>query len=165
MPVPHHSVFTGRMAFLPPNQQRQSTDSTLNQPSFLKLFQVGWINKKSTLEMEFYIGCRSCHPTNSSKTLPTSPLLLFTVPVNRTYCTGPEISLKIVHTIHSSEYHHFQISCHKFPMTWFTTANRWQMVEWQDRAATVMNVIHRHYSLMSLLRVTDILFKWPSFLE
>jgi len=27
MPVPHHSVFTGRMPFLPPNQQRQSTES------------------------------------------------------------------------------------------------------------------------------------------
>ena len=26
-PVPHHSVFTGRMPFLPPNQQRQSTAS------------------------------------------------------------------------------------------------------------------------------------------
>ena len=26
MPVPHHSVFTGQMAFLPPNQQRQSTE-------------------------------------------------------------------------------------------------------------------------------------------
>jgi len=25
-PVPHHSVFTGRMPFLPPNQQRQSTE-------------------------------------------------------------------------------------------------------------------------------------------
>ena len=25
-PAPHHSVFTGRMPFLPPNQQRQSTD-------------------------------------------------------------------------------------------------------------------------------------------
>ena len=25
MPAPHHSVFTGRMPFLPPNQQRQST--------------------------------------------------------------------------------------------------------------------------------------------
>jgi len=24
MPAPHHSVFTGRMPFLPPNQQRQS---------------------------------------------------------------------------------------------------------------------------------------------
>jgi len=27
-PVPHHSVFTGRMPFLPPNQQRQSTEGT-----------------------------------------------------------------------------------------------------------------------------------------
>jgi len=26
-PAPHHSVFTGRMPFLPPNQQRQSTES------------------------------------------------------------------------------------------------------------------------------------------
>jgi len=28
MPAPHHSVFTGRMPFLPPNQQRQSTEGT-----------------------------------------------------------------------------------------------------------------------------------------
>jgi len=27
MPAPHHSVFTGWMPFLPPNQQRQSTES------------------------------------------------------------------------------------------------------------------------------------------
>jgi len=26
MPVPHHSVFTGRMPFLPPNKERQSTE-------------------------------------------------------------------------------------------------------------------------------------------
>jgi len=26
MPAPHHSVFTGRMPFLPPNQQRQGTE-------------------------------------------------------------------------------------------------------------------------------------------
>jgi len=26
MPAPHHSYFTGRMPFLPPNQQRQSTE-------------------------------------------------------------------------------------------------------------------------------------------
>ena len=26
MPTPHHSVFTGQMPFLPPNQQRQSTE-------------------------------------------------------------------------------------------------------------------------------------------
>ena len=27
-PTPHHSFFTGRMPFLPPNQQRQSTEGT-----------------------------------------------------------------------------------------------------------------------------------------
>jgi len=30
-PTPHHSFFTGRMPFLPPNQQRQSTEGTINQ--------------------------------------------------------------------------------------------------------------------------------------
>ena len=29
-PAPHHSVFTGRMPFLPPNQQRQSTEGVSN---------------------------------------------------------------------------------------------------------------------------------------
>jgi len=29
-PAPHHSVFTGRMPFLPPNQQRQSTEGTIS---------------------------------------------------------------------------------------------------------------------------------------
>ena len=28
MPAPHHSVFTGRMPFLPPNQQCQSTEAS-----------------------------------------------------------------------------------------------------------------------------------------
>jgi len=31
MPVPHHSVYTGRMAFLPPNQQRQSTEGVVHR--------------------------------------------------------------------------------------------------------------------------------------
>jgi len=43
MPAPHHSVFTGRMLFLPSNQQRQSTEGimqnslpilTLRKPGF-----------------------------------------------------------------------------------------------------------------------------------
>jgi len=32
MPAPHYSVFTGRMPFLPPNQQRQSTEGNQYQP-------------------------------------------------------------------------------------------------------------------------------------
>jgi len=37
-PAPHHSVFTGRMPFLPPNQQRQSTEGKINLKLKLKLF-------------------------------------------------------------------------------------------------------------------------------
>jgi len=32
MPTPHHSVFTGRMPFLPPNQQHQSTEAFSLKP-------------------------------------------------------------------------------------------------------------------------------------
>jgi len=35
MPAPHHSVFTGRMSFLPPNQQRQSTEGN---PLYLHIY-------------------------------------------------------------------------------------------------------------------------------
>ena len=33
-PAPHYSVFTGRMPFLPPNQQRQSTEGTQSPPHY-----------------------------------------------------------------------------------------------------------------------------------
>jgi len=36
-PAPHHSVFTGRMPFLRPNQQRQSTEGTI------KATKSGWV--------------------------------------------------------------------------------------------------------------------------
>jgi len=32
MPAPHHSVFTGRMPFLLPNQQHQSTEGISDLP-------------------------------------------------------------------------------------------------------------------------------------
>jgi len=32
-PVPHHSVFTGQMLSLPPNQQRQSTEGNIETES------------------------------------------------------------------------------------------------------------------------------------
>ena len=35
MPAPHHSFFTGRTPFLPPNQQRQSTEG--NQATYTKI--------------------------------------------------------------------------------------------------------------------------------
>ena len=31
MPAPHHSIFTGRMLFLTPNQKCQSTESKIKQ--------------------------------------------------------------------------------------------------------------------------------------
>jgi len=31
MPATHHSVFTGQMPFLPPDQQHQSTEGTLSE--------------------------------------------------------------------------------------------------------------------------------------
>jgi len=33
MSAPHHLVFTGWMPFLPPNQQRQSTEGIKQQPT------------------------------------------------------------------------------------------------------------------------------------
>ena len=39
-PTPHHSVFTGRMPFLPPNQQRQSTEGKNTTSSAFKLFTI-----------------------------------------------------------------------------------------------------------------------------
>ena len=43
MPAPHHSVFTGRMPFLPPNQQRQSTVGNFNMvDSKYKELQKQW---------------------------------------------------------------------------------------------------------------------------
>jgi len=37
-PAPHHSVFTGRMPFLPPNQQHQSTEGSWTQHDYTKMF-------------------------------------------------------------------------------------------------------------------------------
>jgi len=37
MPAPHHSVFTGRMPFLPPNQQRQSTEGIKYIASYIAI--------------------------------------------------------------------------------------------------------------------------------
>jgi len=41
IPALHHSVFTGRMPFLTPDQQRQSTEAGLN---VIKIFltNIGW---------------------------------------------------------------------------------------------------------------------------
>ena len=50
-PAPHHSVFTGRMPFLLPNQQHQSTEGKIFTAHFLRNISVkiitGWCSLKS----------------------------------------------------------------------------------------------------------------------
>jgi len=47
MPTPHHSVFTGRMPFLPSDQQRQSTEGNTvnNYPVIIFLWQSAGITQ------------------------------------------------------------------------------------------------------------------------
>jgi len=49
-PAPHHSVFSGRMPFLPPNQQRQSTEGTTNRQTTINdhKFLAGSSSKHAT---------------------------------------------------------------------------------------------------------------------
>ena len=47
-PVPHHSVFTGRMPFLPPNQQRQSTEGQTGWVKAQKITSVPYISSSYT---------------------------------------------------------------------------------------------------------------------
>jgi len=42
MPAPHYSVFTGRMPFLPPNQQRQSSEGKISLLYHYKKIQRAW---------------------------------------------------------------------------------------------------------------------------
>jgi len=41
-PAPHHSVFTGRMPFLLPNQQRQSTEGTSTEGTTSREIEIGF---------------------------------------------------------------------------------------------------------------------------
>jgi len=62
-PTSHHSVFTGRMPFLPPNQQRQSTEGTYHIPHVLYTLQ--------TLTCcLFHVFALSLHPVVSVLQLP-----------------------------------------------------------------------------------------------
>jgi len=58
MPAPHHSFFTGRMPFLPPNQQRQSTEGKAvklyNKPNSSVL---SW--RCRLMQVELYNGCET----------------------------------------------------------------------------------------------------------
>jgi len=46
MPATHHSVFTGRMPFLSPNQQHQTLKAKLVSKKCLKITKVGLFKKR-----------------------------------------------------------------------------------------------------------------------
>ena len=59
MPTPHHSFFTGRMPFLPPNQQRQSTEgSTI---SAISRIQINLLHQTHS-----YYHCRKTYLRNKT---------------------------------------------------------------------------------------------------
>ena len=63
MPVPHHSVFfTGRMPFLPPNQQRQSTEG-------INIYKTTeWkFNERMPKKMEIFINTRNLQQCKHSE--------------------------------------------------------------------------------------------------
>jgi len=53
-PVPHHSVFTGRMPFLSPNQQRQSTEGIISSTKSEKVILFSSTSSNSDFA-NFYV--------------------------------------------------------------------------------------------------------------
>jgi len=57
---PHHSVFTGRMPFLPPNQQRQSTeDKIIKQPQAEKTLLMLASHSQKNSNSPFHQQCNN----------------------------------------------------------------------------------------------------------
>ena len=62
-PTPHHSMFTGRMLFLTPNQQHQSTEDhssdcrEITQRTYWKQLKPRWLNERG-----WYIRCARAAP-------------------------------------------------------------------------------------------------------
>jgi len=67
MPAPHHSsFFTGRMPFLPPNQQRQSTKGKMQ--NIIKLLpHILFQNFVNILALETDYNYRTCQRSNVEK--------------------------------------------------------------------------------------------------
>jgi len=78
MPAPHHSVFTDRMPFLPPNQQRQSTEGTKFQTYYTSYKQ--FYPHQGQIQ-EFALGRAIPFPRHSF----TLPLLHFTLEIGSPY--------------------------------------------------------------------------------
>ena len=69
-PAPHHSVFTGRMPFLPPNQQHQSTEGTstssLTVAEIKAIIHSTYSQIDSQTEMAWVAGCVPRRHTHQS---------------------------------------------------------------------------------------------------
>ena len=67
-PVPHRSVFfTGRMPFLPPNQQRQSTEGYASEISeyLAKLRARTWLSRALSSSLSSVLARRALHETTA----------------------------------------------------------------------------------------------------
>jgi len=72
MPAPHHSFFTGWMPFLPPNQQRQSTEGNANNVwtiynGDMMITQLWPMLIITSLDVKFTTCCHHCHSTTVVK--------------------------------------------------------------------------------------------------
>ena len=56
--TPPLCFFTGRMPFLPPNQQRQSTEGTITGYQYCAIIQCSYIDVLLTLVVAFVNGCK-----------------------------------------------------------------------------------------------------------
>ena len=91
-PVPHHSVFTGRMPFLPPNQQRQSTEGTNRYIYYLhnKTFRINHPDLLNSILFcgAFFTHCRHQQVSRANGSLTNTPLaLLCMAEIHTTYTT------------------------------------------------------------------------------
>jgi len=63
-PVPHHSFFTGRMPFLPPNQQHQSTEGNTSRTESLWISRMSCNSSQPTISVKALTGTQSTDPNH-----------------------------------------------------------------------------------------------------
>ena len=124
-PAPHHSVFTGRMPFLPPNQQYQSTEGNNNclpprelLPRFKKIIIkiIIIIKFQHCLWIAIYVGSK------------TDTVLLNNKQIN------PKHFIRCV--IECSQFTDSWVSA--VVMWWWCRAHRWVIgAEWDDTQAVL----------------------------
>jgi len=99
MPSPHHSIFTGRMLFLTPNHQCQSTEGSIltslqNKSVIYTLTTNKFLNvKTSSQHASRHEGTRLGHPLSLEQEQSINQS-------NQTY-TVPQVTRELVLTLHS----------------------------------------------------------------